>query len=99
MLILTRKPGEKVVTSNGISVTLTEVNNKVRLAFAAPDDVRILRAELANLPKQRRHIDGLEVSKHDRLADQEPPTYSSEWLLTGRDRTPAEARTTSTPQP
>ena len=90
MLVLTRKPGEKVVTSNGISVTVAEVKgNRVRLAFVAPDDVRILRAELANPPKQPRHIDGLEVGKHNRLADPEPPNYSSEWLLAGNDPTAA----------
>lgn len=69
MLVLTRKPGEKVVTSNGISVTVAEVKgNRVRLGFDAPDDVRILRAELASQPEQRPHIDGHEVGKHHRLA-------------------------------
>jgi carbon storage regulator len=48
MLVLSRKVGEKVVIGSGISVTVTEVKgNHVRLAFDAPDDVRILRAELA----------------------------------------------------
>jgi carbon storage regulator CsrA len=77
MLVLTRKPGEKVVTSNGIGVTVAEVKgNRVRLAFEAPDNVRILRAELASKPEQRPHIDG----KRHRLADPEPPNYSSEWV-------------------
>jgi carbon storage regulator CsrA len=48
MLILSRKPGEKVVIGDNITVTVVEVNgNWVRLAFNAPDDVRILRGELA----------------------------------------------------
>jgi carbon storage regulator len=48
MLVLSRKPGEKVVIGNSITVTVVGVSgNKVRLAFAAPDQVRILRAELA----------------------------------------------------
>jgi carbon storage regulator CsrA len=86
MLVLTRKPGEKVVTSNGISVTVAEVKgNRVRLAFVAPDDVRILRAELARQPEHRPHIDGLEVGKHHRLADSEPPNYRSEWGCAGND--------------
>jgi carbon storage regulator len=47
MLVLTRKPGEKVVIGNGISVTVVEVQgNRVRLAFEAPAEVRIFRAEL-----------------------------------------------------
>ena len=48
MLVLSRKPGEKVVVGNGITVTVVEVHgNRVRLAFDAPDQIRILRAELA----------------------------------------------------
>ena len=90
MLVLSRKPGEKVVTSNGISVTVAEVKgNRVRLAFVAPDDVRILRAELARQPEHRPHIDGLEIGKHHRLADPEPPNYRSEWELADNDRTSA----------
>ena len=47
MLVLTRKTGEKVVIGGGITVTVVEVQgNRVRLAFDAPDQVRILRAEL-----------------------------------------------------
>jgi carbon storage regulator len=48
MLVLSRKPGEKVVIGNGITLTVVEVQgNRVRLAFNAPDQVPILRAELA----------------------------------------------------
>ena len=48
MLVLTRRLGEKVVIGNGITVTVVEVHgNRVRLAFNAPDQVPILRAELA----------------------------------------------------
>src|SRR5215472_12578005 len=47
MLILTRKPGEKIVIGNGITVTVVDVTgNKVRLGIDAPDQARILRAEL-----------------------------------------------------
>jgi carbon storage regulator len=48
MLALSRKPGEKVVIGNGITLTVLEVRGKrVRLAFDAPEHVRILRGELA----------------------------------------------------
>jgi carbon storage regulator CsrA len=48
MVVLSRKVGEKVLIDNAISVTVAEVSgNHVRLAFDAPDQVRILRAELA----------------------------------------------------
>ncbi len=49
MLVLSRKPGERVVIGNGITVTVVEViGNRVRIGIEAPDDVRILRAELAD---------------------------------------------------
>jgi len=48
MLVLSRKPGEKVVIGNNITLTVVKTHgNQVRLAFDAPDDVRILRGELA----------------------------------------------------
>jgi carbon storage regulator len=48
MLVLSRKPGEQVVIGNSITLTVVEVRgNRVRLAFVAPDQVRILRAEIA----------------------------------------------------
>jgi carbon storage regulator CsrA len=48
MLVLTRKPGEKIVIGNGITVKVVEVQgNRVRIGIGAPDDVRVLRGELA----------------------------------------------------
>jgi carbon storage regulator len=47
MLVLSRKPGEKVVIG-GVTVTVVEVYGKrVRVGIEAPVQVRILRAELA----------------------------------------------------
>ena len=48
MLVLSRKPGEQVVLGDGITLTVVEVRGgRVRLAFDAPAQVRIRRAELA----------------------------------------------------
>jgi carbon storage regulator len=48
MLVLSRKPGEKVVIGGGITLTVVEVRrDRVRLGFDAPEQVGILRAELA----------------------------------------------------
>jgi carbon storage regulator CsrA len=49
MLVLSRRVGERVVIDGGIiTVTVAEVKgNRVRLAIDAPDDVFILRGELA----------------------------------------------------
>ena len=48
MLVMTRRPGEKVVIGNGITVTVVEVRgDRVRVGIEAPGQVRILRGELA----------------------------------------------------
>ena len=47
MLVLTRKPGEKIHIGTGITITVVEVRgNKIRLGIDAPEDVPIFRAEL-----------------------------------------------------
>ena len=47
MLVLSRKPGEKVVIGKGITLTVVEVRgNKIRLGIDAPENVPIFRAEL-----------------------------------------------------
>lgn len=47
MLVLTRKPGEKIHIGSDIIITVLEVKaNKIRIGIAAPDDVTVLRAEL-----------------------------------------------------
>jgi carbon storage regulator CsrA len=62
MLVLSRRPGEQVVIGNGITLTVVEVRgDRVRLAFDAPDQVRILRAELLsgpNLPVPDPDLEG-----------------------------------------
>ena len=88
MLVLSRKPGETVVTSNGISVTVAEVNgNRVRLAFVAPDDVEILRAELSGRAKKQPQLTTVNVGKtwtaaratKPRKVSAFPGRFISEW--------------------
>lgn len=46
-LILSRKAGESIVIDGNITVTVTETQRgKVRLRIAAPQSVKIVRAEL-----------------------------------------------------
>jgi carbon storage regulator CsrA len=48
MLVLSRKPGEKLVINNNITITVLEVaGNRVKLGVEAPDNIRVLRGELA----------------------------------------------------
>jgi len=47
VLVLTRKAGEKIVIGSNITLTVVAVDsNRVRIGIEAPDDIRILRAEL-----------------------------------------------------
>lgn len=49
MLVLTRKPGQKIHVGRGITITVTEIQrNKVRIGIEAPEDVPVLRAELGD---------------------------------------------------
>jgi carbon storage regulator len=58
-VVLTRKPGEKVLIGNGITVTVVAVTgNKVRVGIDAPDQVRILRGELAGWQEGPAACDG-----------------------------------------
>ena len=58
MLVLSRKPGENVVIGGGITVTVVAVNgNRVRLGIVAPDNVPILREELAFWQKEGVGVD------------------------------------------
>jgi carbon storage regulator len=55
MLVLTRKPGEKIVIDGGIVVTVLEVRgNKVRLGIDAPEDVSVHRGEVAQRIKEEQ---------------------------------------------
>jgi carbon storage regulator len=48
MLVLSRKPGEKVAIGHGITLSVVQAEgNRVRIGIEAPEDVRILRGELA----------------------------------------------------
>jgi carbon storage regulator len=47
MLVLSRKPGEKVYIGNNITITVVEIKgNRIRLGIEAPGTVPVLRAEL-----------------------------------------------------
>ncbi len=49
MLVLSRKPGEKVLIDRDITVTILSVQgNRVRIGIEAPGEYRILRAELSD---------------------------------------------------
>ena len=48
MLILTRRPGETLIISDNIRVTILDVSgNQIRLGVTAPRDVPVHREEVA----------------------------------------------------
>ena len=47
MLVLSRKPGQKLVIDDRITIVINKiVGNRVSLGIEAPDDVHIMRGEL-----------------------------------------------------
>ena len=57
MLVLSRKPGEKVHIGGDIVVTVLEVKgNRVRIGIEAPRSVTVTRSELLPLVPERREM-------------------------------------------
>lgn len=47
MLVLTRKPGEKIVIGDNIILTIVEIKgDNIRIAIDAPKEIKIYRGEL-----------------------------------------------------
>lgn len=68
MLILTRRPGEKIVIGDDIVITVTEVDRgRVKLGIEAPRDVPVFRQEL--VPADRMPRPGCPVCRNPRCAD------------------------------
>lgn len=52
-LVLSRKANESIKIGEGITITVTKVaGNRTSIAVKAPADVRILRGELLDPPKE-----------------------------------------------
>lgn len=67
MLVLSRKPGEKVVIGENVTITVLEAGGRVRIGIEAPPEVRILRGELAcwldaGTPSESTNPDALVLS-------------------------------------
>jgi carbon storage regulator len=87
MLVLSRKPGEQVVLGNGITLTVVEVRgDRVRLAFDAPAQVRILRGEPA-----RRHGEPLAADSDGRPGQSRAAAGDPELAQASRQLSPASA--------
>ncbi len=59
MLVLSRKIGESIQIAGGIRVTVTEVRGgRVRLSIEAPDSIRVLRKEIADVANPAKPATG-----------------------------------------
>jgi carbon storage regulator len=85
MLILTRRPGERVVIGEEILVTVMGVSgHTVRLGIAAPEGIPIYREEIwlavmeENRAAAEAHVDALPAEKPPAPPEQPPPSAWTE---------------------
>lgn len=59
MLVLSRKPGERILIGNDVTVTIVRIGpNNVRLGIEAPRQLNIVREELcAKVPALDLHVE------------------------------------------
>jgi carbon storage regulator CsrA len=59
MLVLTRNVGQTIIIDGGIRVHILGVNTmrQIRVGIDAPDDTRILRAELVDKKRKVKGVD------------------------------------------
>ncbi len=58
MLLITRKPGQRVIVGGVVRVVLVEIKgNRVKLGFEAPERISILREELCPIPGESKEAD------------------------------------------
>ena len=56
MLVLNRRAKESIIIGDDIVVTVVEIcGNQVKIGIKAPDDVAILRTEIANRYEQKEN--------------------------------------------
>ena len=63
MLVLSRKPGEKILIGDNVTVTIVRIGpNTVRIGIEAPRDMNIVREELC---ETAGHVDDQHIDHHD----------------------------------
>ena len=70
MLVLSRKPGERIHIGSDITITVLEANSRlVRIGVEAPRDVSILRAEIKDQIERENKLAAEKIGYLDRLRD------------------------------
>lgn len=63
MLVLSRKPGEKILIGDNVTVTIVRIGpNTVRIGIEAPRDMNIVREELC---EAAGHVDDQSTGRRD----------------------------------
>jgi carbon storage regulator len=74
MLVLTRKPGEKIIIGNNICLQVVALGrNRVQLGITAPAEMPIRREEPGRVPDCPKGLDPCPAESQDATADQGPP--------------------------
>lgn len=60
MLVLTRRQGDRIVVDDKLVITVLRAGGQIKLGFEAPNEVKVVRAELTN---------GQDVEIQQRLKD------------------------------
>ena len=65
MLLLTRRPGEKIIINDNITVTVLSVKgNQIRIGIDAPRDVKVHREEIyERILKEREALNVTPISR------------------------------------
>ncbi len=70
MLVLSRKPGERIHIGSNITITVLESNGRlVRIGVEAPRNVSILRAEIKDQIERENKLAAEKIGYLDRLRD------------------------------
>jgi carbon storage regulator len=61
MLVLSRKPGEKILIGGDITITIVRIGpNTVRIGIEAPHDMNIAREELLEVPDADKFVEDVD---------------------------------------
>ena len=70
MLVLSRKPGERILIGQDIEVTVLEVSGKlVRIGITAPSNVTILRSEVKEQIENENKVAAVKHEYLDRIKE------------------------------
>jgi carbon storage regulator len=70
MLILTRRPGESLTIGDDVVVTVVGVSgNQIRLGITAPQEVRVLRAEIHKGTREENQVAANALDSNRKLED------------------------------